>query len=200
MYTAAPLPSNKIEGPGGGVGVALHRSLPRTNPAGMDQHTARDIRGPSPPRHSDQPTKCRINCQKGFITDWYPDNTNPDKYIFKKTAYYFTRISSGSISGFTGFVCTEGRLVWKNKKIKKWKIIYGMRFQIVRIRVVYAWIICAIFSNINFTLFQRENQVLQETDTAMFFLKKDVNRIQWLVNGRNPVLVDWLSHLRKCRF
>lgn len=79
-------------------------------------------------------------------------------------------------------------------------IIYGMRFQIVRIRVVYAWIICAIFSNINFTLFQRENQVLQETDTAMFFLKKDVNRIQWLVNGRNPVLVDWLSHLRKCRF
>lgn len=53
-----------------------------------------------------------------------------------------------------------------------------MRFQIVRICVVYGGIICAIFSNINFTLFQRENQVLQETDTAMFFLKKDVNRTQ----------------------
>ena len=53
-----------------------------------------------------------------------------------------------------------------------------MRFQIVRVRVVYALIICAIFSNMNFTLFQRENQVLQETDTAMFFLKKDVNRTQ----------------------
>ena len=40
-----------------------------------------------------------------------PVNTSLDKYIFKKTAYFCTRISSGSISGFTGFVCTEGRLV-----------------------------------------------------------------------------------------
>ena len=108
-------PSPQTKSRGRGEGGALHRSLPQTNPAGMDQHTARDIRGPSPPRHSDQPTKCRINChttRRGLSLTETPSTPIQINIFLKKPHInYFTRISSGSISGFTGFVCTEGRLV-----------------------------------------------------------------------------------------
>lgn len=99
-------PSPQTKSRGRGEGGALHRSLPQTNPAGMDQHTARDIRGPSPPRHSDQPTKCRIHChttRRGLsLTETPSTPIQINIYIFKKNRILF----------YTNFKRVNKRIHW----------------------------------------------------------------------------------------
>ena len=123
LYTLLSPPLKQNRAAGVGVDVALHRSLPRTNPA-VDQHTARAIRGPSPPRHSDQPTKCRIHCHttRRALSQTETPSTPIQIYIVLKP-----HIS------YTNFMRVNKRIYWfrvQRRPISvKITIVYGMRFE-----------------------------------------------------------------------
>ena len=85
-----PPPLKQNQGLGGGG--ALHRPLPWTNPAGIDEHIVWVIRGSSPPRHIDQPTKCRIHChttRRGLSQTEAP-STPILMHIFKNRIFFYT--------------------------------------------------------------------------------------------------------------